>query len=176
MKNVLMLTNIYPTNDASYEGTPVCHYFTVEWAKMGLNVIVVHFESRFPSIYYKIAGKFQQLIMAKTGCLVNLNTPSVVKSYEVDGIPVLHIPVKKIIPHKRIAQKEMEKAIDKVVLHFEKNNFIPDVITAHFALPQLEALHMLKQRYKEVRTCMVLHSGGELIPKIYNNFPLNNTS
>lgn len=170
MRNVLMLTNIYPTSDPSYEGTPVCHFFTREWVKMGYNVRVIHFESRFPSIYYKVGGLFQQLIMAKTGCVVNLKTPTEVESYKVDDVPVLHVPVRKCIPHKRASEKEMIKAIAAVKKYLVENNFEPDVITAHFAQPQLEALYMLKQIYSNARTCMVLHSAGESVPTVYSNY------
>lgn len=170
MKNILMLTNIYPTNDSSYEGTPVCHFFTSEWVKMGYNVIVVHFESLFPSFYYKLAGKFQQFIMAKTGCVVDMNTPREVQSYKVDDVDVLHVPVKKYIPHKRISTNEMDKAVDSVKKYLEQNGFVPDVITAHFAQPQLEALYLLKKEYQNARTCMVFHSAGETVPQIYKNY------
>lgn len=170
MKNILMLTNIYPTNDPSYEGTPVCHFFTREWVKMGYRVRVVHFESRFPSLYYKIGGLFQQKIMAKTGCVVDLNTPTNAESYQVDEIPVLHVPVKKYIPHKPISKKEMQKAINTVTSYLKESDFVPDVITAHFAQPQLEALYLLSQKYMDARTCMVFHSAGETVPVIYSNY------
>ena len=170
MNKVLMLTNIYPTNDPSYEGTHVCHFFTREWVKMGYDVRVIHFESRFPRIYYKIGGLFQQLIMAKTGCVVNLNTPSKAEAYNVDEVPVLLVPLKKFIPHHRASEKEMKKAIDIVEDYLSKCGFIPDAITAHFAQPQLEALHLLKQVFKDARTCMVFHSAGESAPHIYRNY------
>lgn len=165
-----MLSNIYPTNDSSYEGTPVCHFFTREWVKMGYNVRVVHFESRFPKLYYMVASRFQQFIMAKTGCVVDLNTPSVVQSYKVDEVDVLHVPVKKYVPHKRISSKEMQKAIASVKQWLNDGNFDPDVITAHFAQPQLEALYLLKKKYPDARTCMVFHSAGETVPQIYDNY------
>ena len=170
MKSILMLTSIYPTNDPSYEGTAVCHYFTREWVKMGYNVRVVHFESRFPAIYYKLAGRFQQLIMSKTGCVVDLNTPTKVQSYKVDNVEVLHVPVKKYIPHRRISEREMKKAVNAVISYLKNNEFLPDVITAHFPLPQLDALYQLKKEYYNTRTCMVFHSAGEIVPRIYKNY------
>lgn len=35
MRNILLVTNIYPNNDPQYGGTAVCHSFTTEWVKMG---------------------------------------------------------------------------------------------------------------------------------------------
>ena len=170
MEKILLLTNIYPTNDPSYEGTSVCHFFTREWVKMGYDVRVIHFESRFPWIYYKIGAIFQQAIMAKTGCVVDLNTPTKAETYNVDEVPVLHVPLKKYIPHRRASEKEMKKAIAAVKTYLDESCFIPDAITAHFAQPQLEALYMLKQVYKEARACMVFHSAGESVPSIYSNY------
>ena len=63
MKNILMLTNIYPNNDPEYGGTAVCHTFTMEWASMGYNVRVVHFDSLFPRPYYWVGKLFNERIL-----------------------------------------------------------------------------------------------------------------
>ena len=51
-----------------------------------------------------------------------------------------------------------------------EDGFVPDIITAHFALPQLQMLHLFKQRYSSATTCLVLHSGGESLPEIYPDY------
>lgn len=49
MKNVLLITSIYPRLDSDdNEGTPVCHYFARDWVKLGYRVIVVHTQSVLP--------------------------------------------------------------------------------------------------------------------------------
>ena len=50
MKNILLITTMYPTPDSDFH-TKVCHYFTKEWVQMGYNVKVIHFKSTFPFFF-----------------------------------------------------------------------------------------------------------------------------
>lgn len=170
MKNVLLLTNIYPMNDKSYSGTPVCHYFTREWVRMGYNVKVVHFESLFPRIYYGIGKLFNSYIQAKTGCVAYTNTPRKYQQYMVDDVPVIFVPMRKIIPHSSFSSKVVADALKLVRHRLELDSFVPDIITAHFLLPQLEMLYHMKNIFPNARTCMVLHSNGSAMPRIYKNY------
>ena len=52
MKNILLLSPLYPALDLPKTDTPVVHFFAKEWVKMGYNVRVFHYPSNFPSIYY----------------------------------------------------------------------------------------------------------------------------
>lgn len=170
MKNVLLLTNIYPMNDKSYSGTPVCHYFTREWVRMGYNVKVVHFESLFPRIYYGIGKLFNSYIQAKTGCVAYTNTPRKCQQYMVDDVPVIFVPMRKIIPHSSFSSKVVAGALKLVRHRLELDSFVPDIITAHFLLPQLEMLYHMKNIFPNARTCMVLHSNGSAMSCIYKNY------
>ena len=170
MKNILLLTNIYPTNDKSYTGTSVCHYFTKEWVKSGYNVKVVHFESLFPRPFLWVGAMFTDFIKAKTGCVVYPNMPRKDVHYEVEGIPVHFIPIKKLIPHSNYKEKDILKAFNLICDAMEKEHFVPDVITSHFALPQLQMLYLFKQKYPQIKNCLVLHSGGESLPSIYTEY------
>lgn len=161
MKNILLLTNIYPNNDPNYDGTRVCHFFTQEWVKMGYNVQVVHFDSLFPRPYYWIGKLFKSKIQAKTGTVAYTDTPRKSVSYVVDGVPVLFVPMFKLIPHKAPSQKRMQKAFDIMLRHLNSQGFVPDVITSHFTLPQLQMLHYCKKQWSGIRTCLVLHNAGE---------------
>ncbi len=170
MKNILLITNIYPMLDKEYKGTPVCHFFTKEWQKMGYNVKVVHFETLFPKIYYLIGNVFKKNIRARTGCVVYTKTPRKYRKYNIDNIPVLLVPIFKIIPHVAFSKSRIEKALDIVYKELEKDNFVPDFITGHFALPQLQMLYLMKQKYQNIKTCMVLHSDGSSLQKIYPDY------
>lgn len=170
MKNILLLTNIYPTNDKSYTGTPVCHYFTKEWVKSGYNVRVVHFESLFPRPFLWVGAMFTDFIKAKTGCVVYPNMPRKDVHYEVDGIPVHFIPIKKLIPHINYKEKDILKAFGMICDALEKEHFVPDVITSHFTLPQLQMLYLFKQTFPQIKNCMVLHNGGGNLPEIYPDY------
>ena len=170
MKNILLLTNIYPMNDKSYSGTPVCHYFTSEWVRMGYNVKVVHFESLFPRIYYGIGKLFNSYIQAKTGCVAYTNTPRKYQQYMVDDVPVIFVPMRKNIPHSSFSSKVVADALKLVRHRLELDSFVPDIITAHFLLPQLEMLYHMKNIFPNARTCMVLHSNGSAMSRIYKNY------
>lgn len=167
MKKVLLVTNIYPNNDPSYGGTKVCHTFTTEWQKMGYDVRVVHIESLFPRPFYWVGRFLYKYIQAKTGFVAYVNTPRKNIRYDVDGIPVLFVPIPKLRPHTSPSLANMQKACSWVCEELNKDGFVPDVITAHFVLPQLEMIHLLKQRYTSARTCLVLHGESHIIQDRY---------
>lgn len=167
MKNILLITNIYPNNDPKYGGTAVCHSFTTEWVKMGYCVRVVHFDSLFPRPYYWVGKLFNERIQAKTGTVAYTNTPRKPTRYTVDGIPVIFMPLRKLVPHKAPSQKQTEKAFLHVVIELEKDGFVPDVVTAHFVLPQLQFMPLFKKQYPAARTCLVLHGPSSLFKQFY---------
>ena len=167
MKNILLITNIYPNNDPEYAGTKVCHSFTTEWAAMGYNVRVVHFDSLFPRPFYWVGKLFKERIQAKTGTVAYTNTPRQPKRYTVDDIPVIFVPLRKIIPHKAPSQGLAEKAFHYIVEQLEGDGFVPDVVTAHFTMPQLQFLPLFKKQYPDVRTCLVLHGNSDTLPSFY---------
>lgn len=170
MKKILLITNIYPMPDKNYDGTPVCHFFTREWLKMGYDVRVVHFESLFPSLYYWASKGFKNLIQAKTGCVAYMNTPRVVQKYQIEDVPVLFVPMSKYIPHTMFSKAVTDKAINIVCDDLKAHAFVPDVIVGHFVLPQLKMLYLLKQKFPNAVTGMVLHSEGSTIPKLYSDY------
>lgn len=156
--------------DKAYAGTPVCHYYTKEWLEMGYNVKVVHFPTRFPKFYYLAGVLFGDKIKARTGNVVYTKIPRKPSEYIIDNIPVLYIPLYKFIPHTQFSEKVMNKAANHIFAELEKQEFVPDIITGHFALPQLQFIDILKRRYTNASTCMVLHSNGSTIPKIYSDY------
>lgn len=166
-KNILLITNIYPNNDPNYRGTVVCHSFTSEWIKMGYNVRVVHFDSLFPIPYYWVGKLFNAKIQAKTGTVAYTNTPRHPKQYKVDDVPVLFVPLKKYVPHKAPSQSKTDRAFRYIVSELEKECFTPDIITAHFVLPQLQFMPLFKKQYPNARTCLVLHGPSSLFRQFY---------
>ncbi len=167
MKNILLITNIYPNNDPEYCGTKVCHSFTTEWAKMGYNVRAVHFDSLFPRPYYWVGKLFNERIQAKTGTVAYTKTPRKPVRYSVDGIQVLFVPLRKYVPHKAPSQFQTDKAFRYVVSELEKDGFKPDVVTAHFVLPQLQFMPLFKKQYPSAKTCLVLHGPSGLLSQFY---------
>ncbi len=85
----------------------------------------------------------------------------------VDGVPVIFVPLKKYVPHKEPSQKQTEKAFQYVTKQLECDGFTPDVVTAHFVMPQLQFLPLLKRRFPNARTCLVLHGNGSALSEFY---------
>ena len=167
MNNILLITNIYPNNDPEYGGTAVCHSFTTQWAAMGYNVRVVHFDSLFPRPYNWFGKMFNERIQAKTGTVAYTKTPRKPTRYDVDGIPVILVPLKKYIPHKAPSRKLIERAFRYVVEELEKDGFVPDIVTAHFTMPQLQFLPLFKEHYPYAKTCLVLHGECVTLQRYY---------
>lgn len=167
MNNILLVTNIYPNNDPEYGGTAVCHSFTTEWVKLGYNVRVVHFDSLFPQPYYWVGKLFNERIQAKTGSVAYTKTPRKPTRYYVDAVPVIFVPLRKYVPHKAPSQRQTERAFRYVVNELEKDSFTPDIITAHFVLPQLQFMPLFKRQYPSARTCLVFHGPWGLLPQFY---------
>ena len=150
MKNILLITNIYPNNDPEYAGTKVCHSFTKEWAAMGYNVRVVHFDSLFPRPYYWVGKLFNERIQAKTGSVAYTKTPRKPTRYTVEGIPVIFVPLRKYVPHKAPSQRQAEKAFRYVVDELKKDDFPASCLNSHKTrFPQVSSRKLKKKKKKK---------------------------
>lgn len=167
MKKVLLLTNIYPTKDPNYGGTKVCHFFSTEWVKMGYDVQVIHFDSVFPCAYTAVGRMFKSVIQAKTGCVVNVSAPRKPEEYKIDNVNVLFVPLKKYIPHSIPSKSVLEQAYMYIINFLKARNFQPDVISAHFTLPQLYYIYRFKLDFPNLKTALVLHDGGQYLKATY---------
>ena len=165
MKNILVLTPIYPADDLSKEFTPVVHYFTKEWVKQGHNVIVMHYVANFPSFVFFLVKFFASWIGSKVGFKIRTSKINA-REYVLDGVKVCRIPLLKLLPHARYRRSEIKSAYDKTVEFCEKNGFTPDAIVAHWINPCYELLHMLKGSFS-VPTAYVAHDAGHDLLTIY---------
>ena len=113
MKSILILTTIYP-NPYSKLDTPVIHYFAKEWRKLGYNVLVIHYQSIFPSFFYWIANLFPGLVRKVIGTDFFHNkrrTKDV--SYLKEDVTIYSFPIYKLLPHGRYPKKTILKQVDK---------------------------------------------------------------
>lgn len=168
MQNVLLLSLIYPLPQDN-KGTPVCHYFTREWVKMGYRVQVVHIQAVYPSFLYWIAQFNEKKVAAKTGAVVYTKKLNKEEFYEMDDVPVMRVPVYKPIPHGRFSSSSIKRALARITYYCRQNAFVPDVIIGHFPNPQLEMLNLLKNEYKEAKTCLVMHGDEKLMKRVYKD-------
>lgn len=152
---IFVLTPIYTTTTLQQGATPVVHYFTREWVKMGHEVKVFHLGHKFPRPYYWISKRFQHQLNTRLGMLVPVEYPSD-DDYEAEGVSVCRRCLKKIKPHSRYSKRQIKYALELVVEECEKKG-VPDWFIGHWDNPQLELLCALKQKFHKP-VCLVLHS------------------
>lgn len=166
-KNILLLTPVYPGSDVHKSTTPVVHYFTREWVKMGHNVKVVHYPVNFSQFVYFLAKPFKEKIGTIMGSEVR--TWALEESeYDWENIHVKRIPMTKFRPHCRYSKRQIDSAVKKTIAYCRNSSFVPDVIIAHWVNPTFEIMHHLK-KYFNVPTCFISHDTGTDLDSIYRN-------
>lgn len=164
--NILLISSIYPLPDANNQGTKVCHFFAKDWTEMGYNVQSVHIQAVYPRPLYWLAKLNRKKIAAKTGAVVYTERDKG-GVYEMDGVPVIRIPVFKPIPHGKFSACSVKKAVRQIIQHNTSRDFVPDYIIGHFPNPQLEMINMLKSAYPEAKTALVMHGDFGITKKVY---------
>ena len=168
MKNILLISTIYPLPTKDNQGTPVCHYFTREWVKMGYNVRVIHYQTIFPKPFYWIAKLNRNKIAAQTGAVVYTEQDKG-GTYQMDGVPVKRIPLFKPIPHGGYWHSKISKSVKAIKAWLADEDFVPDVIIGHFPNPQIEVVNLLHEIYPQSKTCIVMHGDIEIAKKVYGD-------
>lgn len=166
MKNILVLTNIYPAPDLEKEDTPVVHYFAKEWIKMGYNVRVIHYPSNFPKIVMWGASLFKNWLSSILGGTVRTYQTDE-KEYVIDNVKVKRIPLLKYWLHGAFTKPEKNKAYKNTIHYLQGQDFTPDVIISHWVNPQLEIMDRLKREYG-CKTCYVAHGDSVVFDRIYS--------
>ena len=166
MMKILLLTPIYPAKGEKKTISPVVHYFTREWVKMGHDVQVIRFAVIFPKLLYMIARPVKRLLSSHAGTEIRTwALPDC--EYVWENVKVKQIPLKKYRPHGRYSQKAIKMAVKKVINYCGEQSFVPDVIISHWVNPQFEVMHQLKNHYN-VPTCFVAHDAGHDLQTIYH--------
>ena len=165
--NILLISLIYPLPTKENKGTSVCHFFTREWVKMGYNVRAVHVNAVYPRPFYWLARLAAERIAAKTGAVVYTKRLEYVEKYVMENVPVMRIPVFKLIPHGKFSSRSVNKAVNAIVTECQQDQFVPDVIIGHFPNPQIEMLSMLKKSYPNAKNCIIMHGDTAIMTKVY---------
>jgi L-malate glycosyltransferase len=166
MKNILILTSVYPAEDYSKDATQVVHYFAKEWIQAGYNVKVIHNLKYYPQIFYFFINLFKEKISKFYKFVFPTRRYSNEKSYTLDGVEVYRLPIFKISPLALFTLKKQNLQLKKIINHTKLTGFIPDVIIGHWTNPQLFLVSELG-KYFMVPTCMVMHSDVESIKRIF---------
>ena len=166
-KRILFLSTLYP--DPMRPGTPVCHYFTKEWVKMGHEVEVITLRSMFPPIYTFMAGLFPGLAHKYIGNHVEMDRNMNIVDHEKDGVFIHSMPIYKYIPHGKYPKKSIDKTVKEIVAIIQSKGFVPDAIMGHFYNPCMELIVNLKTIYPAAKTSIVFHDS--LTGVIKKNYP-----
>ena len=165
---VLLISVIYPLPSKDNKGTPVCHYFTREWVKMGHDVRVVHFQNVYPLPFYWIARLNRRKIAAKTGAVVYTKKDKG-GTYEMEGVSIKRIPLFKPIPHGGYLHHTIIKSVNQIKTWLDGEDFEPEIIIGHFPNPQIEVVNLLHDNYSKAKTCIVMHGDIEIAKKVYGD-------
>ena len=118
----------------------------------------MNYQARFPGLYYKVAGLLKGKITSKVGYTVMTEAVDD-RKYEIDGVSVYRICLKKLKPHGKASEKEIMKALAKTIDYCKEMDFIPNAIAAHWDNPQLEMMYHLKKVFN-VPTCYIAHGAS----------------
>lgn len=163
---IVLITPIYATTTKGSGATPVVHYFTREWVKMGHSVKVYHFVPQFPKLFFRFAKLFQHQLNTRLGMLVPTECPKDC-DYVADGVNVCCRGLRKLKPHSRYSRRQLDNAIRLIESDCEANG-VPDVFIGHWDNPQLDILCALKNRFHRPE-CLVLHNNKFHLEDIYGN-------
>lgn len=166
MKNILVLTNIYPAPDLEKEDTPVVHYFAREWIKMGYDVRVIHYPTNFPKIVMWGASPFKNCLSSMLG-ITTRTYQTDEKEYVMDNVKVKRVPLLKYWLHGAFPKSEINRAYKHTIHYLKGQHFTPDVIISHWVNPQLEIMDGLKREYG-CKTCYVVHGDLVTFDRIYS--------
>jgi len=165
-----MITSVYKDESMGYRDTStnIVNSFVKEWVRQGHEVLVIHNAHCYPKIVHKIPGGLKKKMAGKMGFAISDYDAVKEKEYIDNGAKVIRIPIRKYIPHSQPSDRAIKKQINKVVSVLKKEKFIPDVITGHWASPQMEIISELKSIY-HCKTAVVLHGTDYISSSKYNS-------
>jgi len=138
--------------------TPVVHYFTREWVRMGHRVIVVNLSSYFPWIFYHLP-RFVKTWAVNHFQTVLPETPlNKAIDFEYDGVSVVRVPVYKTKPSQVVAYGKQDKQVEYIIEKLKERDFTPDVVVGHWLNP-IYLILRLKKHY-HCATALVMHGIG----------------
>lgn len=159
--NILVLTSVYKDSSlGNLDGsTNVVNSFVHDWVKLGHRVIVIHNSHKYPLFVHKLPDELKKKLASRMGFGIADYKAICEKQYEDGGAQVWRLPMLKLIPHKAPAKGVIKRQVDKIKKILTKADFKPDVMTGHWASPQMEIISELKKQY-HCCTAVVLHGNG----------------
>mgnify|MGYP001419217709 CR=1 FL=1 len=167
MKNILLLSHIYPGAGVPESFTPVVHYFAREWQKLGYNVRVISIWNYFPFFYYWVPKWLRNYMVSKYGCALPERQLRKGADYTLDNVNVTRLTILKWKPGSVASEEKLKKMSDNIVQILSDEQFKPEYIISHWAVPQIYLSKCLKNVY-HVPAALILHEDGKRIKKFPN--------
>lgn len=164
-----MLTSVYKDEFLGNKDTStnIVNSFVKEWKKQGHEVLVIHNSHCYPRVIHEIPEKLKKSLAARMGFAISDYDAVKEKEYQDNGVKVFRLPIKKFIPHSQPSDNVIKRQVNKIVATLKKEKFEPDVITGHWASPQMEIISELKTIY-HCKTAVVLHGTGYIESPKFN--------
>lgn len=158
---ILVLTSVYKDFSMAERDTStnIVNSFVYDWKKSGHDVIVIHNAHCYPRIVHSIPASLKKKLSTKMSFSIADYEAVKKKVYSDNGVTVFRCPIKKLVPHRAPAEKTINRQLKEILNILEQENFVPDVITGHWASPQLELISELKKRF-DCKTACILHGIG----------------
>ena len=159
--NILIITPYFPSFDIQYDDprTKFLYYYAVEWVKQGCEVLVLHSVPRYSAIFsqmiYLIEKQFR-FIKFKWSRFWQKHEAVQFANYEIDGIKVIRVPIRKIIPHHDFFSWDLLRHRKEVLKRFNESGFEADIIISDFLTPSIYIAYDIKQ-YNHTPFYQVLH-------------------
>lgn len=158
---ILMITSVYRDESLGNTDTStnIVNSFVKEWKKQGHEVLVIHNSHCYPRVVHYIPKKLKKSLAAKMGFAIADFSAVKRKDYQDNGVKIFRLPIKKYIPHSQPSFGVIKRQVSRIAAILKKEEFEPDIITGHWASPQMEIISELKTLY-HCRTAVVLHGTG----------------
>lgn len=153
MKNILLITPLYPIPSPDNQTTKVCHFFARDLRRIGCNVISVHFQHEYPWIWHLLIKLFGDKINHKLDGIFYAERLKRTEQYTMDGVPVYRVPVVKLLPG-RFSKRSLIKFRNELKQILDSNDFVPDIIVGHML--SIEVIPFVNELY-HTKTCLVSH-------------------
>lgn len=163
--NILILSNVYPSDDTKEVHTKVVHYFARKLANQHTVHAVLN-NTIYPSILYKIGSLIRMWFSSRAGLIIPIKAIKNDRSFDLEGVRVHRLSIKKKIPHSPFADSAIKKQINKILECLKHEKFTPDLIISHWINPQLPIMLSLKETY-HCKTCLIIHADSKNLRKIY---------
>ena len=168
MKNILMVTPLYPLPTKENNCTYVCHFFTREWVKTGYNVRVIHAQPVHCQAWHLLVKMFgKQLNNIIGGGNYYARKIKKTEHYMMDDVSIFRVPIYNFLPRGRYPEKSVRRFVEEVHNIMRDESFVPDVIVGH--MTSIELIPEINKEYK-AKTCMVAHGANEKYKERYANW------